>query len=567
MGCTGETGEPTQSGTINSAWWSWTAPSAGQLTIDTFGSDFDTFLTLATGSAVNTLTVLAQNDDSGGGLQSSITWSVTAGTQYQISVDGFSTYTGNITLNLSLVTPPVNDNFANRTPITGTLATITATNVGATKESGEPNHAGNAGGKSVWWTWTAPSAGSVLIDTIGSNFDTILGVYTGSSVSTLTTVASDDDSGGNLTSLVTFNVVSGTSYQIAVDGYGGASGNISLFLDLTTITRTWGGGSLVNNLWSTPANWDGNVAPLAGDNLVFPSGAKQLESVNDYPSTTVFGSITVSGSGYSFSNGITTSTSVTVESGGTLVADSIVTDTLTIGGGTTETSSPISTESSSQSTVSAVAVGSETSKVDTAAASIDLTSSVTAQESALDPTPIVITQATALIVSPVDNNPAITATTSSNIIEEPLPAETIDTSPAPAPVAINLPLSAKPVEILPGRESSAKIRDFLFSQPEQGVLFPTALTNSLSNDATVRSPGSESGKVSNTSLVFDSVSGRKSFFPQSIISITSARDTALQQTLHEDLLADWLWSDDLETIKKRQKGNFSNTMHLAWGLV
>ena len=31
--------------------------------VDTFGSNFDTFLTVATGSAVNALTVVDQNDD------------------------------------------------------------------------------------------------------------------------------------------------------------------------------------------------------------------------------------------------------------------------------------------------------------------------------------------------------------------------------------------------------------------------------------------------------------------------------------------------------------------------
>ena len=81
---------------------------------------------------------------------------------------------------------PVNNDFANRTAITGTTATVMGTNVSATKESGEPSHAGCSGGKSLWWTWTAPTAGSVQIDTIGSNFDTILGVYTGSSISSLT---------------------------------------------------------------------------------------------------------------------------------------------------------------------------------------------------------------------------------------------------------------------------------------------------------------------------------------------------------------------------------------------
>ena len=85
--------------------------------------------------------------------------------------------------------PPVNDNFAGATLITGSSASVSGTNVNATKETGEPNHAGNAGGKSVWWTWTAPASGNVVIDTIGSTFDTLLGVYTGTAVNALTQVA------------------------------------------------------------------------------------------------------------------------------------------------------------------------------------------------------------------------------------------------------------------------------------------------------------------------------------------------------------------------------------------
>src|SRR5204862_376863 len=100
---------------------------------------------------------------------------------------------------------PANDNFANATVIIGSSATLTGTNVGATKESGEPNHANNTGGHSVWWSWTASASGQTTIDTIGSNFDTTLGVYTGSVVSSLTTIAGDDDSGGNQTSRVVFN--------------------------------------------------------------------------------------------------------------------------------------------------------------------------------------------------------------------------------------------------------------------------------------------------------------------------------------------------------------------------
>jgi hypothetical protein len=101
VGFTGEGGEPAQSGTISSAWWTWIAPANGTLVVDTIGSNFDTFLTLATGSTVNALTVIAQDDDGGGGLVSGITATVTSGTAYHFAVDGFDSETGSITLNLN----------------------------------------------------------------------------------------------------------------------------------------------------------------------------------------------------------------------------------------------------------------------------------------------------------------------------------------------------------------------------------------------------------------------------------------------------------------------------------
>jgi hypothetical protein len=125
--------------------------------------------------------------------------------------------------------PPANDNFNNRIAIVGAVKTVTGSNIGATKEVGEPNHAGNAGGDSVWWTWTAPSNGTYTVTTRGSSFDTTLGVYTGTSVWGLTTIAYNDD-GPNMgtASLLSFFASAGTAYQIAVDGYNAASGSIVL---------------------------------------------------------------------------------------------------------------------------------------------------------------------------------------------------------------------------------------------------------------------------------------------------------------------------------------------------
>lgn len=124
-------------------------------------------------------------------------------------------------------TTPANDKFANAVALTGPLATATGSNVGATRESREPKHGTKGGGKSVWWTWTAPSAGIVTIDTLGSSFKTVLGVYTGTSVARLKKVKGVSASVSGAAGFG-FVAKAGTSYRIAVDGAGGASGNVSL---------------------------------------------------------------------------------------------------------------------------------------------------------------------------------------------------------------------------------------------------------------------------------------------------------------------------------------------------
>jgi autotransporter-associated beta strand protein len=89
------------------------------------------------------------------------------------------------------------------------------------------------------------------------------------------------------------------------------SGTIAALLALSAIetarsaTRTWTGGGADNN-WMTPANWGGS-APAAGDALVFPGGptvdATSLNNTNNFAGSTVFGSITFSGTNYMLQGG------------------------------------------------------------------------------------------------------------------------------------------------------------------------------------------------------------------------------------------------------------------------
>lgn len=122
---------------------------------------------------------------------------------------------------------PANNNFAAAILVVGNPSAFIFYNTNATKEPGEPNHAGNVGGRSVWWKWIAPSAGSVTLTTQGSLFDTTLGVYTGSAVNSLTTIASNDDvqPGVIQYSSVTFNANGGVTYYFAVDGFNANDGH------------------------------------------------------------------------------------------------------------------------------------------------------------------------------------------------------------------------------------------------------------------------------------------------------------------------------------------------------
>ena len=89
---------------------------------------------------------------------------------------------------------------------------------------------GNRGGHPVIFTWTPLYSGIVTFSTEGSDFETIIGAFTGSSgnLQQVPSSVNGDDSAGFHNSQISFNAQGLTQYQIVVDGYNGASGNIVL---------------------------------------------------------------------------------------------------------------------------------------------------------------------------------------------------------------------------------------------------------------------------------------------------------------------------------------------------
>jgi hypothetical protein len=315
---TSEIGEPVIPGVSSgqTAWWSWTAPSNGILTLSVTGMGFSPLLTAYTGNDLSALSLIASNNyiacyestvcGCHERLRSGITFHVARGQSYAIAVDSaivtdalwvyqvlphtnwlgqddswlfahwVATQTTNvpagsdIQLGVQFTPAPTNDDFENPVIISGVRTRAAASNVGATKQPGEPDHSGNSGGSSVWYSWTAPASGRVTLSTneippylppswwgsfgwssstgwwnpqptCGKEIDLnppppffpLFAAYTGSAVNAL---ASPNCLPLSLTAYphaVAFDAVRGQTYRIAFDGNLGTTGDLTLFLALT----------------------------------------------------------------------------------------------------------------------------------------------------------------------------------------------------------------------------------------------------------------------------------------------------------------------------------------------
>jgi len=175
---------------------------------------------------------------------------------------------GPFSLNFQYTPAPANDDFNSRSRLFGARILTQVSNAGATKEAGEPDHLGNPGGSSVWYSWTASASGRVtlstnqlpvypppssgpgdglIITTVGPPtcgneidqnpppaFYPVFAAYTGSAVSSLMSANCLPMSLDAYPNAVEFNAVKGQTYQIAFDGNMGTTGEIPFCLALTT---------------------------------------------------------------------------------------------------------------------------------------------------------------------------------------------------------------------------------------------------------------------------------------------------------------------------------------------
>ena len=237
-----EAGEPAHADLPASStlWWEWVPPFSGTVTVHTSGSSYDTVLAVYSGTTLGGLTRIEANDNDPSNATtatSRLSFNAQGGVRYQIAVGGKNGATGLTLLNLG--TTPANDAFAAAATLVGESTRVTATNANSSREAGEPRILNFAGGTSLWYRWTAPRSGRFQVAAVSNDFDPLLAVYTGDTLSSLMLVTASDNTGPNnqnTGSLCTLDAVAGTTYRFTVDSKSASA--IGLFT-LTVSDSLW----------------------------------------------------------------------------------------------------------------------------------------------------------------------------------------------------------------------------------------------------------------------------------------------------------------------------------------
>jgi hypothetical protein len=228
------TGDPTptcRTGFGKGVWFKYTPTGTGPVLVSTCGSDFDTAVAVYVGSC-GSLTQIACNDDNGlncSGTAASLQFPGTNGTTYYILAGGYNSQSGN----LWIVAQLLNDQCYQALPLTAgipyTMSTADAVASADVTPSCRPST-----GKTVWFTFTPSLGGLYVISTCGSDFDTVVSVYSGTCGSLAEQACNDDGgyacTGGQASTI--FLGLPGTTYYIQAGGYNGASGNLKIVAEI-----------------------------------------------------------------------------------------------------------------------------------------------------------------------------------------------------------------------------------------------------------------------------------------------------------------------------------------------
>ena len=201
-----------------SVWFRYTPASNKNVMLSTYWSGYDTVLAVWTGTE-NNLTNVACNDN-GRGTTSRLTLDMKAGSTYYIEVAKKDTAAPTdywLYLNLT----NVGDDFDAPLTLNPTLpssVTLDTTEYSYFPDDPDFTACSLIGMNSVWYRFMPAQSGTLNVNTLGSDYDTVLGVWEGDR-GALNSLACDDDSAGNKLSDLAVPISAGNTYYIEVASF------------------------------------------------------------------------------------------------------------------------------------------------------------------------------------------------------------------------------------------------------------------------------------------------------------------------------------------------------------
>jgi hypothetical protein len=160
---------------------------------------------------------------------------VTAGQTYYLQIGVFFDQTGTLQLDITPPPPPpANDDFAAARTVTGVPFSDTVEVTGATLETGEPVSSCRetaAPSGTVWYAFTPTKTTTVEINRT-ADFESILAVYTGSSLSTLTETTCA------LSGTLSLRLMARQTYHLQIGTFFDQTGTLQL--DITKVGKPHG---------------------------------------------------------------------------------------------------------------------------------------------------------------------------------------------------------------------------------------------------------------------------------------------------------------------------------------
>jgi len=213
-----------------SVWFKYTAAEDGTVTIDTFGSDYDTILSVWVGTRGNLVEVGCHDDIDpafGTNLLSQMGFPVSSGITYYIMVSGgIFADSGNLVFNAAAAPePPPNDDFADAIEISSLPFNDVQNTQSATVDSNDPNPSCDISvifgvNHTIWYKYTPISNQILQLSTTGSSsgFGQLISVWTNPPPPNMSQFACDDNLIGSVN--IHIQVEAGTTYYMMLGGVG-----------------------------------------------------------------------------------------------------------------------------------------------------------------------------------------------------------------------------------------------------------------------------------------------------------------------------------------------------------